>query len=399
MPSSLMLVVLISLLATSSAFNKQLQGRGTRRTALSFSLPQGDHLELLQTHHAVLEATWAQLAAQGIADASSSAVVKAPIVCPGWGEPGWGPLCWLNGNPVFNAFDTFQLFIQNSIVSLKDFVKTNLGVEEAYGPSIIFFTICVRVALLPLAYYQLASSASTTALQPKMAEIRAKYPDDKNMQNQMIAMLYEETQTNPLAGCLPALFQLPVFVALYRSFLNLAQTNEMSEPFLWIPSLEGPVFGERNTDWIQSILGKGEPMLGWHDTLAYLSIPIILIIAQSISLRILTPPSDDPVVQKSQRILKYLPLMIGYFALSVPAGLGVYWIANNILSTVVTASLKEWFKRNPSSFANVDIDSLADSQNAMYFNPAWGYSSRSQMLEEARLNIKPVRVSRIPVDF
>jgi YidC/Oxa1 family membrane protein insertase len=42
-----------------------------------------------------------------------------------------------------------------------------------------------------------------------------------------------------LAGCLPSLFQLPVFVALYRSFLNLASTQQINEPFLWIPNLEG----------------------------------------------------------------------------------------------------------------------------------------------------------------
>lgn len=46
-------------------------------------------------------------------------------------------------------------------------------------------------------------------------------------------------QVNPLAGCLPALFQLPIFVALYRSFLNLASTQQIDEPFLWIPNLEG----------------------------------------------------------------------------------------------------------------------------------------------------------------
>ena len=60
----------------------------------------------------------------------------------------------------------------------------------------------------------------------------------------------------------------------------------------------------------------------------------------------------------TQRILKYLPLMLGYFSLSVPAGLGVYWITNSVLSTVTTAGIKEYFKRNPmmvssSTFASV----------------------------------------------
>ena len=108
--------------------------------------------------------------------------------------------------------------------------------------------------------------------------------------------------------------------------------------------------------------------------MAYLSIPVMLVIAQSVSLRILTPPSDDPAMQSSQRILKYLPLMIGYFSLSVPAGLGVYWVINNILSTVTTGGIKEYFKRNPVAAFQIDLDSLANSQQSVYNNPVWGYA-------------------------
>ena len=100
--------------------------------------------------------------------------------------------------------------------------------------------------------------------------------------------------------------------------------------------ISGPVFGGRSTEWLTNGWVDNVPSLGWEDTVAYLSIPVMLVIAQSVSLRILTPPSDDPAMQQSQRILKYLPLMIGYFSLSVPAGLGIYWVINNILSTVTT---------------------------------------------------------------
>ena len=72
----------------------------------------------------------------------------------------------------------------------------------------------------------------------------------------------------------------------------------------------GPVFGGRSTAWLTEGWIDNVPSLGWEQTVAYLSIPVMLVIAQSVSLRILTPPSDDPAVQSSQRILKYLPLMI-----------------------------------------------------------------------------------------
>lgn len=337
---------------------------------------------------------WVQFAQQGIADAAAS---SGSPVCPGFGEPGWAPFCFLNGNPVFKAFDVFQEYVQNSVVSLHDGLE-GLGVKNAYGPSIMMFTVFVRFLLFPLSFRQLASSQKTQSLQPKLQEIKEKFPD-KEVQNQMIALLYQETEVNPLAGCLPSLFQLPVFVALYRSFYNLASQNKIDESFLWLPNLSGPVYGTRSTDWLFKDWHNNIPSLGWHDTLAYLTIPLFLFIAQSVSLRILTPPSDDPTVEKTQRILKYLPLMIAYFSLSVPAGLGVYWITNNILSTVTTAGIKEYFKRNPIEAATIDLDKLANSQNSVYMNPAWGYTSEAQIIEEAKLNYRPSRRPLIPSDF
>ena len=151
--------------------------------------------------------------------------------------------------------------------------------------------------------------------------------------------------------------------------LTLITTNL---PFFLIAS--GPVFGGRSTEWLTNGWVDNIPSLGWEDTIAYLSIPVMLVIAQSVSLRILTPPSDDPAMQQSQRILKYLPLMIGYFSLSVPAGLGVYWVINNILSTVTTGGIKEYFKRNPVAAFKIDLDLLANSQQSVYNNPVWGYT-------------------------
>lgn len=333
-----------------------------------------------------------------LADAAAAVVEGQQKVCPGFGEPGWAPFCFLNGNPVFNAFDAFQALIQGGVVTLHDLLA-NAGVERAYGPAIILFTILIRILLFPLTYNQLASSQKTLALSPKITEIKQKYADNRELQNQMTALLYQETKVNPLAGCLPALAQTPVFIALYRSFLNLANEHKISEPFLWLPDLEGPVYGERSTDWLFKNWVDGAPPLGWENTLAFLSVPILLVIAQTVSLRILTPPSDDPAVQRSQAILKYLPLMIGYFSLSVPSGLGVYWVTNNILSTVTTASVKYYFKQNPTAAIDIDLDKLANSGTSVYTNPVWGYTSREQMVTEAKLHIKPSRTQRIPADF
>ena len=154
-------------------------------------------------------------------------------------------------------------------------------------------------------YQQIASTQKTQALNPKIQEIRGKYANNKDLQNQMTALLYEQTKVNPLAGCLPAILQIPVFLALYRSFLSLAQQNKLEEPFLWLPNLQGPVYnGARNIDWLTVGWHDNIPPLGWHDTLAFLTIPLFLYVAQAISLQVLTPPSDDPTVQQTQVMLK-----------------------------------------------------------------------------------------------
>jgi YidC/Oxa1 family membrane protein insertase len=80
----------------------------------------------------------------------------------------------------------------------------------------------------------------------------------------------------------------------------------------------------------------GVPSLGWHDTVAFLSIPVFLTISQIISMNLMQPKSDDPQQQQANVILKVLPFMVGWFALNVPAALGVYWVVNNVVTTAST---------------------------------------------------------------
>merc|ERR1719506_3387361 len=89
------------------------------------------------------------------------------------------------------------------------------------------------------------------------------------------------------------------------------------------------------TEW-----SNGAPKLGWDATLAYLVLPVLLVVSQYISTSILTPKTDDPAQQQSQAILKFLPLMIGWFSLNVPSGLGLYWLTNNLVTTLSTVLIR-----------------------------------------------------------
>jgi len=213
-------------------------------------------------------------------------------------------------------------------------------VVEAFGPAIILFTISLKLLTLPLNKQQIESTAKMQAIQPAAKRLQEKYRNaDPARLNLELQKLYQENQVNPLAGCLPSLAQIPIFIALYRSVLNLAKADRLEESFLWLPSLEGPVDDyTKGTSWLFGNAALGyewhglSPPLGWHDTLAYLVLPVLLVLSQYVSMSILTPKNDDPAQAQTQAILKFLPLMIGWFSLSVPSGLGLYWMTNNILT-------------------------------------------------------------------
>lgn len=93
----------------------------------------------------------------------------------------------------------------------------------------------------------------------------------------------------------------------------------------------------------------GTPELGWTDTLAFLSLPVILYASQSFSSKIMAAPKDPAKIlteqeQISQSLVNNLPFVIAFFSLNVPSGLAVYWIINNILTTGITLVVKNQFK-------------------------------------------------------
>eukprot|EP00981_Chlorochromonas_danica_P003689 scaffold681_cov173-Ochromonas_danica.AAC.52 len=212
----------------------------------------------------------------------------------------------------------------------------------------------VKVLTLPLTIQQLESTSRVQRLAPLQQQIQKKFAKDEETKNKLLTQLFQAAQVNPLAGCFPALVQIPVFISLYRSLTNLVAAHKLNEPFLWIPDLQGPVYAEspsKSMDWITSAF-SGNPELGWHDTLAFLSLPLILFVSQSISTKLLTPPKDpnravSEQEQFSQNLINFLPLMVASFSINVPAGLSVYWIVNNILTTIITVSIRGTIQHEP----------------------------------------------------
>lgn len=252
--------------------------------------------------------------------------------------------------------DWFAGFVNTieSCIMFFDRVLESASGSKSYGYAIVLFTLVLKAITYPLTYTQLASSTKMQAIQPKVKEVQQKYASNPEVMNREIALLYQQNEINPLSGCLPSLVQIPVFIALYRALLKLAAEDKLNEPFLWLPNLEGPVYGTQTSDWLFKNWNGLEPSLGWHDTLCFLTLPIILVISQSISTKLLQPPqppNQDPSQAASQQIIQYLPFMIGFFALNVPSGLAVYWIVNNLFSTTATLVIKQQVAQEMGSLA------------------------------------------------
>lgn len=94
--------------------------------------------------------------------------------------------------------------------------------------------------------------------------------------------------------------------------------------------------------WLYPLV-DGAPPIGWHDALAYLSLPALLIVSQWISTSLISPPVDpnDENAKTGKIITSLLPLMIGYFSLNVPAGLSLYYLSNSVLSSATQVYLRK----------------------------------------------------------
>ncbi|KAL6626746.1 hypothetical protein ACP70R_030472 [Stipagrostis hirtigluma subsp. patula] len=235
---------------------------------------------------------------------------------------------------------------------LKDGLSA-LHVPYSYGFAIILLTIIVKGATLPLTKKQVESTLAMQNLQPQIKAIQQRYAGNQERIQLETARLYRQAGVNPLAGCLPTLATIPVWIGLYQALSNVANEGLLTEGFFWIPSLGGPTtIAARQSgsgiSWLFPFV-DGHPPLGWYDTIAYLVLPVLLVASQYVSMEIMKPPqSDDPSQKNTQLVLKFLPFMIGYFSLSVPSGLSIYWFTNNVLSTAQQVWLRKMGGAKPA---------------------------------------------------
>jgi YidC/Oxa1 family membrane protein insertase len=175
------------------------------------------------------------------------------------------------------------------------------GLIQNWGWSIVALVVLLKIAFYWLNAKSMASMAKMKAINPKIMEMRARLKDNPQQQQQEMMRIYREEKVNPMGGCLPIFIQMPVFIALYWVLLSSVELR--NAPWaMWIHDLSAP-----------------DP---------YYILPLVMTLTTLLQTA-LNPAPPDPMQAK---MMWFMPLAFSVMFLFFPAGLVLYYIANNILT-------------------------------------------------------------------
>ncbi|WP_074381362.1 membrane protein insertase YidC [Bartonella doshiae] len=229
-------------------------------------------------------------------------------------------------------------FITKPMFSLIDLLYKQTG---NFGIAILLVTVLLKTLLFPLANKSYKSMARMKLIQPMLLEIKEKYSNDRDKQQQAMIELYKTQKINPLAGCWPMLVQFPIFFALYKV---LYITIEMRHaPFFgWIRDLAAP-----DPTSIFNLFG-----LLPYTIPAFLMLgawPFIMGITMFLQMRMNPAPQD----QTQAVIFAWMPVVFTFMLASFPVGLVIYWAWNNILSIIQQAIIMKRHGAKIELFNNI----------------------------------------------
>ncbi len=198
---------------------------------------------------------------------------------------------WLTiiGKPIYSLLNFIHDFVKN------------------WGFSIMGVTFCIKLLFFPLSAASYKSMAKMRRLQPRLAQLKESYGDDRQKFNEEMMSLYRKEKVNPMGGCLPVIVQIPVFISLYWVLIETVELRQA--PFLF---------------WVQDLSSK-DP---------YFVLPVLMGISMFIQQR-LNPAPVDPLQAK---IMRMFPIVFTVFFLFFPSGLVLYWVTNNTLSII-----QQWY--------------------------------------------------------
>ena len=236
------------------------------------------------------------------------------IISLGWGIFGW-----------INRFIFIPLF---------GFLSTYIS----YGIAIIIFTILIKIAMSPITFKSFLSQAKMKVLRPEIAELGEKFKKDPMKKQQETMKLYNKAGVNPMAGCIPALIQLPFMYASFQFFPSAFELRQKS--FLWADDLSS--FDEviRLPFYI--------PFYGNHISLfpVLASIAIFFYMKMTSGDQQMMAPQQEgmPDMAKIMKVMIYAsPIMMLFFFNSYGAGLSLYNFISNLITIGIMVVIKRYF--------------------------------------------------------
>ena len=200
---------------------------------------------------------------------------------------------------------------------------TNL-VGGQFGIAIILFTVILRLVTIPFTLRQLQSTRAMQEIQPRMQEIQKKHKDPKRRQEETMK-LYRESGVNPLGCFMPMAIQMLVFIALWRALATVVGGSPES-----LVSLSQRIY-----PW--SFLSDAIPLqqsflwlnLGESDNTFIL--PLMVGVSTYVQTKLSATPAATPQQQQQQQMMTWMmPLVLVWITLSLPSGVGVYWVTSTV---------------------------------------------------------------------
>jgi len=198
------------------------------------------------------------------------------------------------------------------MTAILEWLHGSIGISWAW--SIVVLTVMVRIVLVPLTVKQVKSMQKLQEYAPQLKAIQQKYKGDKQRTNEEVMKFYRENKVNPAASCLPVVFQIPVFIALYYTLKDFEKNILPNYPGSSLEFLNGlvPNITENvNAHW------SGYLLL------------VIYVGSQLLSTFLMSTTMD-----RTQRILfLIMPFAFVFFIIRFPVGLMIYWVTTNLWTT------------------------------------------------------------------
>jgi YidC/Oxa1 family membrane protein insertase len=231
-------------------------------------------------------------------------------------------------NVIESAFGPLISFFQAILVA----VHSVIG--GSWGWSIIGLTLLVRMVTMPLTVRQFKGMAQLRAHAPELERIKKRYPDDRRRQQEETMKYYKEAGVNPLASCLPLVFQIPVFISLVymlRKDLKSHICGTALTAWNKLPASKAHLHYTLTTVPCNKLVPHSASFLFVNDITAKASgIVLIVLMVLYVGTMVATSVMMSVGSTRQQRLMSIgLPVFFVIFVIQFPAGLLVYWIATN----------------------------------------------------------------------